>query len=195
MSNLNNDGLFKQVLQAQETQREGWTPDPVAELNQRLIDRQESFQMQLVRIEDTWREKLRDSVAETNIYINQVTEAVRQVEASDALNSNLLVDNRAKDAEIDRLKKELGEAKNTIVNVRRERGARVLELKVQIKSLQDDCNRFIADCERAEKERDEARKDAERLYLSIKEVDDLPYHELDIMNQHEALTGKPLSFG
>lgn len=31
MSNLNNDGLFEQVLQAQETQREGWMPDPVAE--------------------------------------------------------------------------------------------------------------------------------------------------------------------
>ena len=31
MSNPNNDGLFEQVLQAQETQREGWMPDPVAE--------------------------------------------------------------------------------------------------------------------------------------------------------------------
>ena len=31
MSNLNNDGLFEQVLQAQETQREGWMADPVAE--------------------------------------------------------------------------------------------------------------------------------------------------------------------
>lgn len=30
----------------------------IAELNQRLIDRQESFQAQLVRIENTWREKL-----------------------------------------------------------------------------------------------------------------------------------------
>ena len=90
MSNLNNDGLFEQVLQAQETQREGWMPEikvsmweqrynemiatcahtakerddalaALAELNQRLIDRQESFQAQLVRIEDTWREKLRES--------------------------------------------------------------------------------------------------------------------------------------
>lgn len=36
----------------------------VAELNQRLIDRQESFQAQLIRIEDTWREKLRESQAQ-----------------------------------------------------------------------------------------------------------------------------------
>ena len=69
----------------------------VTELNQRLIERQESFQSQLVRIEDGWREKL--------------------VEAK---------------GEIDRLKKELEESKNTIVNVRRERGARVLELKKEI---------------------------------------------------------------
>jgi hypothetical protein len=30
----------------------------IAELNQRLIDRQESFQAQLIRIEDTWRRAL-----------------------------------------------------------------------------------------------------------------------------------------
>lgn len=36
----------------------------IAELNQRLIDRQESFQAQLIRIEDTWREKLRESQAQ-----------------------------------------------------------------------------------------------------------------------------------
>ncbi len=36
----------------------------IAELNQRLIERQESFQAQLVRIEETWREKLRESQAQ-----------------------------------------------------------------------------------------------------------------------------------
>lgn len=36
----------------------------VAELNQRLIERQESFQAQLIRIEDGWREKLRESLAQ-----------------------------------------------------------------------------------------------------------------------------------
>jgi pantothenate kinase len=30
----------------------------IRELNDRLIERQESFQAQLIRIEDTWREKL-----------------------------------------------------------------------------------------------------------------------------------------
>ena len=34
----------------------------VAELNQRLIERQQSFQTQVIRIEETWREKLRESV-------------------------------------------------------------------------------------------------------------------------------------
>jgi hypothetical protein len=32
----------------------------IADLNQRLIERQESFQAQLIRIEDTWREKLKE---------------------------------------------------------------------------------------------------------------------------------------
>jgi hypothetical protein len=36
----------------------------IAELNQRLIDRQESNQSQLIRIEDGWREKLRESQAQ-----------------------------------------------------------------------------------------------------------------------------------
>jgi len=31
----------------------------IKELNDRLIERQKSFQTQLIRIEDTWREKLR----------------------------------------------------------------------------------------------------------------------------------------
>ena len=31
----------------------------IRELNDRLIERQESFQAQLIRIEDTWREKLK----------------------------------------------------------------------------------------------------------------------------------------
>lgn len=36
----------------------------VAELNQRPIERQNSFQAQLIRIEETWREKLRESQAQ-----------------------------------------------------------------------------------------------------------------------------------
>lgn len=36
----------------------------VAELNQRLIDRTESHTAQTIRIEDTWREKLRESQAQ-----------------------------------------------------------------------------------------------------------------------------------
>ena len=52
-----------------------------------------------------------------------------------------------------------------------------------------------AEIDRLKKELGEARKDAERLYLSIKDIEEPTYHELDIMKQHEALTGKPLSFG
>jgi len=40
-----------------------------AELNQRLIDRQESFTAQVVRIEDTWREKLLTERAEKDAKI------------------------------------------------------------------------------------------------------------------------------
>jgi hypothetical protein len=36
----------------------------IAEINQRLIERQESFQAQLIRIEDGWREKLREKDAQ-----------------------------------------------------------------------------------------------------------------------------------
>jgi len=41
----------------------------IRELNDRLIERQESFQAQLIRIEDTWREKLQ--VAKTPICIGR----------------------------------------------------------------------------------------------------------------------------
>lgn len=33
----------------------------IRELNDRLVERQESFQAQLIRIEDTWREKLAEA--------------------------------------------------------------------------------------------------------------------------------------
>lgn len=72
----------------------------LAELNQRLIDRQESFQAQLIRIEDGWREKLREKTEEANIYLSQVTGAIGQVEACDTLNRSLLIQNREKDAQI-----------------------------------------------------------------------------------------------
>ena len=61
---------FKALQDLQEEQREGWVAPTtfessreaeIAELNQRLIDRQESFTAQIVRIEETWREKLRES--------------------------------------------------------------------------------------------------------------------------------------
>jgi peptidoglycan hydrolase CwlO-like protein len=78
-ANLNQELMdrypFKAIQDAQETQREGWMAEikpmssldyqqSITELNQRLIDRQESFQAQLVRIEETWREKLVESKAE-----------------------------------------------------------------------------------------------------------------------------------
>lgn len=62
----------------------------IAELNQRLTEQRESFMSQLVRIEDGWREKLRDAKLDTQIWMAQATEAVRQVQASDCLNRELL---------------------------------------------------------------------------------------------------------
>lgn len=41
----------------------------IAELNDRLIERQQSFQAQLIRIENTWREKLK--VAKTPICVGR----------------------------------------------------------------------------------------------------------------------------
>lgn len=77
------------ALQAlQEEQREGCVPTPktdeimrgieaivaekdaaITDLNQRLIDRQESFTAQIVRIEDAWREKLLTERAEKDAQI------------------------------------------------------------------------------------------------------------------------------
>ena len=68
MSNLNNDGLFEQVLQAQETQREGW----MAEIKVSM-----------------WEQRYNEMIA---------TCAFTAKERDDAL------------AEIDRLKKELGDS-------------------------------------------------------------------------------------
>jgi ribosomal protein L29 len=44
--------------------------------------------------------------------------------------------------EVERLKKELQEAKNTIVNVRKERGARVLELKNELAEARSEIARL-----------------------------------------------------
>ena len=130
-----NDSPFKAIQDAQEIEREGWMPDPVAELNQRL----ELAERELRDAGYTHAEGAPRWKPPVNEEMGKLWK--RLFTAEDAI-----ID---KDAEIDRLKKELGEA----------------------------------------------RKDAERLYLSIKDIEEPTYHELDIMKQHEALTGKPLSFG
>ena len=78
MSNLNNDGLFKQVLQAQETQREGW----MTEIKGAITQGDHVFDRAYFTQEVGWRDA---RIAR--------------------INGELI----AKDAEIDRLKKELGE--------------------------------------------------------------------------------------
>jgi len=60
------------------------------DLTQRLRERQESFQAQLIRIEDGWREKLREANINAKIWSEQSAEAIRQVSASDTLNRKLL---------------------------------------------------------------------------------------------------------
>lgn len=79
MNNLNNDGLFEQVLQAQETQREGWMAEiptiaPTPKTDELLAGREHG---------------------------NAIEFLARDLERELAV----------KDTEIDRLKKELGEAK------------------------------------------------------------------------------------
>lgn len=61
-------GGFLEKLEKLERERNE-ARQQVAELTQRLQERQESFQTQLIRIEDTWREKLskyRVELQETN---------------------------------------------------------------------------------------------------------------------------------
>lgn len=48
----------------------------IAALNQRLTERQESFQAQLIRIEDVWREKLTESRKDADRLYNCLLEAV-----------------------------------------------------------------------------------------------------------------------
>lgn len=48
----------------------------IANLNQRLAERQESFQAQLIRIEDVWREKLTESRKDADRLYNCLLEAV-----------------------------------------------------------------------------------------------------------------------
>ena len=62
----------------------------ITDLTQRLQERQESFQAQLIRIEDGWREKLREANLNAKIWSEQSAEAIRQVSVSDALNRKLL---------------------------------------------------------------------------------------------------------
>lgn len=48
----------------------------IAALNQRLTERRESFQEQLIRIEDVWREKLTESRKDADRLYNCLLEAV-----------------------------------------------------------------------------------------------------------------------
>lgn len=48
----------------------------IANLNQRLAERQESFQAQLIRIEDVWREKLTESRKDADRLYNCLLESV-----------------------------------------------------------------------------------------------------------------------
>ena len=69
---MNSPSSFAAIQAIQEEQREGWMTDhqqQIADLNQRLIERQESFTAQIVRIENTWREKLLTERAEKDAKI------------------------------------------------------------------------------------------------------------------------------
>lgn len=63
--------IARQLERERDEAREG-----IHELNQRLIERRESFQAQLIRIEDTWREKLINERAEKDAQIVALREAL-----------------------------------------------------------------------------------------------------------------------
>jgi hypothetical protein len=48
----------------------------IAELNNRLIEQRQSFAVQLIRIEDGWREKLKDATRDLNIAIGVASDAI-----------------------------------------------------------------------------------------------------------------------
>lgn len=62
-----------------------------AELNQRLIERQESFQAQLIRIEDGWREKLREKDAQI-VALREALEYALEPEYLQAINTSYMAD-------------------------------------------------------------------------------------------------------
>ena len=59
----NKDAVQGDFARKLERERDG-AREAITELNQRLIERQESFQAQLIRIEDGWRERLREKDAQ-----------------------------------------------------------------------------------------------------------------------------------
>ena len=67
----------------------------IANLNQRLQERQESFQAQLIRIEDVWREKLREKDAQiaalrealSRIYLENIFDVTMREIAGNALSA------------------------------------------------------------------------------------------------------------
>lgn len=61
----------------------------IQELTQRLIDRQESYTTQTVRIEDIWREKLRESQATVTGLSAAITDGCRVLADKDAQNVSL----------------------------------------------------------------------------------------------------------
>jgi len=56
------EGSFARTLEHELTSTRNAAVENIRELNDRLIERQESFQAQLIRIEDTWREKLKEAL-------------------------------------------------------------------------------------------------------------------------------------
>lgn len=56
------EARFARQLEQELTTIRNAAVENIRELNSRLIERQESFQTQLIRIEDTWREKLKEAL-------------------------------------------------------------------------------------------------------------------------------------
>lgn len=76
MSNLNNDGLFEQVLQAQETQREGWMPEIkqgelVARLERICCDQEEEI--------DRLKKELGEAKTDANALYNELSQLTEHI--------------------------------------------------------------------------------------------------------------------
>lgn len=76
------EARFARQLEQELTATRNAAVENLRELNDRLIERQESFQAQLIRIEDTWREKLKQAQLKTpyQIKLEKVTKEIEQLE-------------------------------------------------------------------------------------------------------------------